>query len=664
MNYFNFDNMTYSSVYGLGPKDQREPLYHSEPYWLEIGGVPGYKSQVSTFIDNYSQVLVDFLSSNSGQIKTGTRFGELQYYVFVGNDVADVISHGYTSIVGRSRLKPRYVLGHHQSCYGYDTREKVLKIGHKYVDRDIPLDAIHIDVDLQDDYRTFTIDVNDKFPSPQSMFSELRSLGIVCATNITPVINSTPNSTYDTYKEALIKDYFIPDVRYDELRPGRTLCHEIKYICYEGGMKLSIDPIHDMGNFAGAQYDFPAHYNSRKPYRGGVSYGEALGTPGFYLDLNVKEIREFWGKQYQYLFEEGLEFVWQDMTTPAIAKEYGDLKGFPFRLMMTDDTWEAEATGNQVKRPAIEIWALYSYNLHKATYEGLNKLPIRQNKRNFIIGRGSFAGQHRYAGLWTGDNASTWDHFQISICQVLALGLSGHEMVGADVGGFMPAFGHHHFRWADPELLVRWYCAYSLLPWFRNHYHGKRGMKLFQEPWAYTDYLNAHPQSFNEDERNLWLAVEPVCRYYVKLRYTLLQLLYDAMFEHQFNGLPIARALVITDPTDTNLLEENDWCLDNEYMVRKDLLVCPVMQPETNASGGRDVYLPYPNAWYPFNLGIHPELRLPGRRLRPKLNGGRSFFVDAHISADAGWIPQICPMFIREGKNSVPAALSYNCNYD
>lgn len=31
--------------------------------------------------------------------------------------------------------------------------------------------------------------------------------------------------------------------------------------------------------------------------------------------------------QYQYLFDQGLEFIWQDMTTPAIAKEYGDMKG-------------------------------------------------------------------------------------------------------------------------------------------------------------------------------------------------------------------------------------------------------------------------------------------------------------------------------------------------
>jgi alpha-glucosidase (family GH31 glycosyl hydrolase) len=137
---------------------------------------------------------------------------------------------------------------------------------------------------------------------------------------------------------------------------------------------------------------------------------------------------------------------------------------------MSSDAWSREAK-QPVKledmKAAIEIWSLYSYNLHKATYKGLNKLPMRQGKRNFIIGRGSFAGMHRYAGLWTGDNASTWDHFKISVFQVLAAGISGGSITGADVGGFMPDFGGPKPYYADPELLIRWYCAYFLLPWFR-----------------------------------------------------------------------------------------------------------------------------------------------------------------------------------------------------
>jgi len=90
--------------------------------------------------------------------------------------------------------------------------------------------------------------------------------------------------------------------------------------------------------------------------------------------------------------------------------------------MVESDCWSGKDDSPEQMKPAIEIWSLYSYNLHKATYEGLNKLKSRKNKRNFIIGRGSYAGANKWAGLWTGDNASTWDHLHISVNQVCEIG--------------------------------------------------------------------------------------------------------------------------------------------------------------------------------------------------------------------------------------------------
>jgi hypothetical protein len=252
------------------------------------------------------------------------------------------------------------------------------------------------------------------------------------------------------------------------------------------------------------------NYDSGYPYHGGVSYGPSLGTvskpstcihcdqvlkytlqPGFYPDLNRKAAREVWGQQYQDLFSSGLEFVWQDMTTPAVADCYGDMLGyvtcniylfskhvsnylarFPSRLLISDDPYAQDATKRPSAKTAIELWGLYSYNLHKATYHGLNRLKGRENKRNFIIGRGSQTGMHRYAGLWTGDNGSSWDFWRISVAQVLALGYSGMSIAGSDMGGFTgdPAAHLELPRWCDPELLVRWYAGAFLLPWYRNHY--------------------------------------------------------------------------------------------------------------------------------------------------------------------------------------------------
>lgn len=142
--------------------------------------------------------------------------------------------------------------------------------------------------------------------------------------------------------------------------------------------------------------------------------------------------------------------------------------GFPSRLQMTDDS----PVGEPKTKTAIELWSLYSYNLHKATFHGLNNLKGRDNKRNFIIGRGSQTGMHRFAGLWTGDNGSSWDFWKISVAQVLALGYSGLTIAGVDMGGFTsdPTSNAPYPRWCNPELLIRWYSGAFLLPWYRNHY--------------------------------------------------------------------------------------------------------------------------------------------------------------------------------------------------
>ena len=91
---------------------------------------------------------------------------------------------------------------------------------------------------------------------------------------------------------------------------------------------------------------------------------------------------------------------------------------------------------------------------------------------------------------------------------------------------------HHHAlggaRWAviggvtDPELFVRWMQAGSFLPWFRNHYLGYD--KDYQEVSAYGE------------------PVTSICRCDIELRYRMLQVYYDAMYEWTQTGMPIARA--------------------------------------------------------------------------------------------------------------------------
>ena len=648
LNYFNFDNMRYRQVYDRGPLENREPLYHSEPFFYEFNGIPGSDNVNAVLVDNLGQVLIDVGYTNSGRYMLGTRFGDLNYYLFFGEDPKNILD-SFTAFVGRPELKPRYALGYHQGCYGYECAADLKWAVDEHRAWGIPLDGLAVDVDLQDNYRTFSIKLNyqtnknwpyeQTFGSHKEMFTYLRDRGVKCSTNITPVISKqdefNPNQNYyPTYREGLDNGYFVLDKRFDANNPESK-----KYQLYGGG-----------DEFRSNQYQGsdPEGFDSGNAYIGEVYYGNdaagnELGSPGHYSDLGRSEVREWWGKQYKYLYEQGLEFVWQDMTTPAIRDFRGDMKGFPFQLYVTDDSEPSDVK----QTPAIKVWNLYSYNLHKGTYNGLNnlyqlsnELKWRENKRNFIIGRGSFVGSHTFAGLWTGDNSSDWDFLQMNISQVLSLGMNALAVTGQDIGGFEQSAADDKQKWASPELVIRWTAAGAFLPWFRNHYV-RKGRKEFQEVFQYVKWFETWGQAIPEPQE-LYRMVPQICKHYIELRYRLMQLFYDALFENTVDGLPICRPLFLNDPQDKSLYNDKDEFINNEFFVRKDFLVAPVLRPQSQSHGGkRDIYLPKGSYWYNFVNNSMP--------LDAAAEGGstiREF--DANINTYGQHINFIVPIYIRE----------------
>ncbi|MDJ0617815.1 MAG: glycoside hydrolase family 31 protein [Calothrix sp. MO_192.B10] len=628
LNYFNYDNMRYRQIYNEGPLDNREPLYHTDPFFMEFNGAcdvgDGDSVIYGIFIDNTSQVLMDIAHDNSSRYMFGIRFGELDYYFMLGKEAKDILEC-FTSIVGKERLKPRYALGYHQGCYGYESRGALEWVVGKYRYHQIPLDGLHVDVDIQNNYQTFTIDEN-KFPNPQEMFGNLKAQGVKCSTNITPIIsNKDPN--YTTYAEGRDNNYFVIDRRSSDNRTNQN---------YNVGYE-------QLGQYNDAEGNF----NSGNPYIGEVYYGGNRGTTGHYADFARPEVREWWGRQYQFLFDMGLEMVWQDMTTPAIRDTRGDMKGFPFNLLLNSNQFSQEnvTTGEEgtpeEQLAALKIWNLYSYNLHKATYKGLNNLTGRENgqgkkKRNFIIGRGSFAGMHRWAGLWTGDNSSSWDFLKMNVAQVLSVGMCGLSICGQDIGGFEREYDWE--QWASPELLMRWTAAGAFLPWFRNHYI-RKGQKQFQEPFMYQDWFFENGVAVPDPE--LYSKVLPICKHYIELRYRLMQLFYDAMFESVITGVPICRPMFLNDPQDKAIYNDKIKFLNDQFFVRDDLLVAPILDPDSEIQSKRDVYLPAGSNWYSFMDNKFP--------LTYKIEGGSTINFEAILDASYGKIGFVVPIYVREG---------------
>ena len=239
-------------------------------------------------------------------------------------------------------------------------------------------------------------------------------------------------------------------------------------------------------------------------------------------------------------------------------------------------------------RQHVQLHNAYAQTMLRGTTAALNQ--IQPEKRGFIIARGGYAGLQRYAGVWTGDSTSSWDHLKMNIPLVLNLGLSGVPIAGSDIGGFanggaeMGSAAPGKLPVANDELVIRWMTLGAFLPWYRNHYDSYT--KAFQEPFNYAD--PAFTATPNPD-------VPRICRKYIEIRYQLLQYFYDCMWVSHNTGLPIARPIFLNDPTDPHAYDP--MASSSEFCIGDNILVAPQIH---QGSMARTVYLPAGSLWFPF----------------------------------------------------------------
>lgn len=212
-------------------------------------------------------------------------------------------------------------------------------------------------------------------------------------------------------------------------------------------------------------------------------------------------------------------------------------------------------------------------------------LAARPNVRPYTLNRNGYAGLQRYGWLWSGDTKSTWQTLRDQIAVGLNTGLSGIPYWGSDTGGFAPS------PELTGELYARWFEFSAFCPLFRSH---GRTWKL-RLPWGWdtgsygpieSPQTSLPPLSALHDAR-----VEPICRKYLDLRSRLLPYLYTAIRAAHDTGMPVMRALWLSDPDDASAVERDD-----EYMWGPSLLIAPVLEPGATS---RALYLPR-GSWYDF----------------------------------------------------------------
>lgn len=315
------------------------------------------------------------------------------------------------------------------------------------------------------------------------------------------------------------------------------------------GVKL--DPgyfVYDTGRAA----DVFCKTASGRDYVGQVWPGDTV-----FPDFTQEQVQDWWAEHLaKFMKASAVDGAWLDMNDPSTG--WCDAEDMLFG-------------GGKI--PHAKYHNQYGHFMAVASRQAFEKLDPQ--RRPFLLTRSAFTGTQRHAAVWNGDNDSNWKHLRMSIPCTINLGLSGIAFNGPDVGGFM---GH-----TTPELLIRWYQAGFLFPFFRNHTIIE---SKTQEPWAFSPELL-------RGVRNL-----------LHTRYRLLPYLYNCFFHHHLTGDPILRPLLY-EFEDREL--EN---LDDQFLIGDSLMMAPIVQSRDNADsivvrGERRQlrHITFPAGWW-FDLNI------------------------------------------------------------
>ena len=119
------------------------------------------------FWDNPSRTL--FSDSPKGMLLSSDEGNEINYYLFVGKQLDDLIAQ-YRNLTGTAPMLPRWALGYHQSRNKYGSQEEVIAIAERMRKEKIPFSSIFIDYYYWGKYGTGSHQFDEQ------LFPDIRSL--------------------------------------------------------------------------------------------------------------------------------------------------------------------------------------------------------------------------------------------------------------------------------------------------------------------------------------------------------------------------------------------------------------------------------------------------------------------------------------------------------
>lgn len=533
--------------------EDKRSLYGAHNFIIVSG-----KQTFGMFFDYPSTLTFDIGYTRMDTMKVSCENADLNLYVFEGENAYDIVKQ-FRKVIGRSYIPPKFAFGFGQSRWGYETKEDFCKVADGYRDNHIPLDMIYMDIDYMQDFKDFTVN-EENFKDFPGFVQEMKDKNI----RMIPIIDAgvKVEDGYSVYEEGVEKQYF---------------CKR-----------------EDGSDFVAVVWPGDTHFP----------------------DVLNADARKWFGDQYRFLTEQGIEGFWNDMNEPAIfySKE-GLAEAKEVTRRFADDeedkiqSWKVGVkllglannhedyrrfyhlvNGKKVRHDKVHN--LFGYNMTRAAGEAFER--IDPDKRFLMFSRSSYVGMHRYGGIWTGDNKSWWSHILLNLKMMPSLNMCGFLYTGADLGGF----GADTTR----DLLLRHLALGVFTPLMRDHAaNGTREQECYQ---------------FEQIED---------FRHVIGVRYRLIPYLYSEYMKAALNDDMYFKPLAFEYPKDKRAVRVED-----QLMIGNEIMIAPVY--EQNARG-RYVYLPETMKFVKF---------LPDGTIMEEILEKGDHYVEIALNE--------VPLFIRSGK--------------
>lgn len=175
---------------------------HSELMYYSIPVVVSSKKYMLLY-DNIASGWMDLASEDSTNIQFESVGGRNSYIVTASDSWIDLIDT-YTNLTGKQPLLPRWSFGNISSRMGYRSRQQVEDVVDEYLTKNIPLDAMVLDLywfgpALRGHMGNLDWDL-EHFPRPEEMMQNLKDLGVKTVLITEPFI-LTSSSKYDELTE-------------------------------------------------------------------------------------------------------------------------------------------------------------------------------------------------------------------------------------------------------------------------------------------------------------------------------------------------------------------------------------------------------------------------------------------------------------------------------